>query len=67
MLYFGGTVYLGDQTVTSTTGKPFSNGEFYSLSHMDFRKDQKDVQDDVVELWGISGGSVTVHVTTVRR
>lgn len=67
MIKFSGTIYIGDQTVTSTTGAPYVSGTAMSVNHLDFRKDDKAVQESLFEIWGVSAGSETCHVTSIRR
>ena len=58
--------YIGVGGVATGTGIPLSAGESMGFSHMDFRKDRRDVQEETLRFYAVGDGTGSVHVYGFR-
>lgn len=65
-IYAVGALEIGIGGVTTGKGIPLSAGESRAWSHLDFRKDDKTIQNSEFDLWAVSAAGTTAHVFGVR-
>lgn len=66
-IYAIGAMEFGSSGVSMGTGIPLAAGESRSISHIDFRKDDKSIQEDRISIYGVSVGSVSCQVSGWRK
>lgn len=66
-VYAVGALEIGLGGVTTGKGIPLAAGESRSWSHLDFRKDLKDIQDNEFTLYAVSAAGTTAHIFGVRK
>lgn len=61
-IYANGAMYIGIGGVSSTSGIPLAINESRNITHLDFRKDLKEVQDSFVEIYGVATVATTAQI-----
>ena len=62
VFYAVGALELAEEPVTVGTGDPLSIGGRKIYTHLDFRKDDKEVQESKVTVYGVATVATTVHI-----
>jgi len=62
-----GNVEVGHSGVSIGSGIPISAGSALSISHLDFRKDDKPVQESWIDLYAVATVATTVHIYGFAR
>lgn len=65
-VYAVGALEIGLGGVTTGKGIPLTAGESRSWSHLDFRKDDKQLQNSDFVLYAVSAAGTTAHIFGVR-
>lgn len=58
-----GAFEISEQPVSYGNGDPLSGSERKVYSHLDYRKDDKEIQNSIITVYGVSSVETTVHVT----
>lgn len=66
-IYAVGAIYIGDSGVTTSNGNPLAAGESITFDHLSFRKDQKDVQEEVIKIYAVAAAGTSAQVSGWRR
>lgn len=64
-IYAVGALELGTRNVSVGTGIPMAAGESRSITHLDFRKDDRDIQSSLFEIWAVAAVATTAHVAII--
>lgn len=65
-IYAEDACYIGAAGVATTNGMPLGAGESRMWNHTDFRKDSKDVQESLFEVYAVAAVAASVRVSAVR-
>lgn len=65
-IYAVGAMEIGTTGVSVGTGIPMAAGESRGISHLDFRKDDKSIQEGVLEIWAVALVATTAQVSGWR-
>lgn len=66
-VYAVGALEIGLGGVTVGKGIPLAAGESRSWNHLDFRKDDKDVQESEFKIYAVATVATTAHIYGVRK
>lgn len=65
-IYAEDACYIGGPGVATTNGLPLAAGESRMWNHTDFRKDDKYVQESLLEIYAVAAVAASVRVSAVR-
>lgn len=65
-LKFVASATMDFEAGTITSGTPYEAGESFSMSHLDFIRDELD-PEDIINIWCVAAVATNVDVTVIRR